>query len=207
MQCQTSINKSSVKLKSKNLVPPGGWYFEQGRYRIQGQTFGELANNVTAHRASNGIEIGDVESEIEAYTSQRWPSGRRLPNMVPVQTRPGFWANVSDFGRAMLKLAIGKDGLVSQSEANRRAAICAQCHNNSERSGPWVACTSCQDKTISAIRTKILKGMTTTSDAVLRACQICGCDGRLQVWFPLSALKMDDSNRNAYPTFCWRRDQ
>lgn len=196
-----------MKLTSKNLIPPGGWYFMQGRYRINGDTFSLLVNNVRAHRSSNGIEGGNVEAETMAQICTRWPQGCAAPAASPIQQRPGFWGSVTDFALAMARLGLGKDKLVSQMEANRRAAICAACHNNKERTGLGMFCFSCVANSIGTLVSKILGNLATPYDQRLKACDICGCLNKLQVWFPLSALQVDDSNRNAFPEFCWKKGQ
>lgn len=195
-----------MKLTSKNLVPPGGWYFQQGRYRIEALTFNLLVEAVKSHRGSNGLVEGNVSDEIQNQICTRWPAGCAAASAPVAPERPGFWSSLTSFGNSLLKLGFGKDKLVSQLEADRRAAICAQCHNNSSRTGLGMICSTCTDTSIAAIRSMILGSMRTASDAALKACAICTCDNKLAVWFPLSALKMDDSNRNAYPGFCWRKD-
>lgn len=50
---------------SHQLVPQTGWKFKQGDVWIYGQTWDELLTNVITHRASNKIELGEPEIDIE----------------------------------------------------------------------------------------------------------------------------------------------
>lgn len=200
-----------MNLRSRQVVPPGGWFFQQGSYRISGVTFNDLVINIIAHRKSNGWPVDEslVADEVEHQICVRWPDGAKTALQVqpnfPDQKR-GFWMNAKDFATSLLKLGLGKDKLVSQHEANRRGAICAACHNNTNKSRTGTFCSSCQSGALNAIRRALLGNAGTTSDRRLLSCAICGCDNKLAVWFPLSALQVDDSNRNAYPTFCWKKE-
>lgn len=204
MRCHIRIRNASVKLKSKNVVPPGGWYFEQGRYRIQGETWAALVANVAAHRTSNGLPVGNVADEVENQICTRHPQFCSLPEQPTVHESPGFWASVKNCTTALIKLGLGKDDLVSQAEANRRGLICAGCHNNVERSG---GCAKCQKALADMFGGSVVGSRSTPHDPRLKACSICNCENRLKIWFPLSALQIDDSNRNAFPAFCWLKDQ
>lgn len=59
---------------SRQLVPPGGWAYIQGDYKLQAQTFEALVDLVLNHRQSNGIEIGNVTEEVEEQIAESNPS-------------------------------------------------------------------------------------------------------------------------------------
>lgn len=103
--------------------------------------------------------------------------------------------------------------LVSQEEANRRAAICVACHNNvacaTARPSKGV-CRSCgrfvEDVAIRLAKAALLQGRQTPQNAALKCCGICGCDNQLQIWFPTVPLGMNQDNVNAYPDFCFKKN-
>lgn len=59
---------------SRQLVPPNGWNYQQGDVLLEGKTWAELVTNVIAHRASNSLEIGNPEYDIESQLIQRNPN-------------------------------------------------------------------------------------------------------------------------------------
>lgn len=59
---------------SRQLVPPGGWRYNQKGIMIYGDTFDDLAIHVRAHRQSNGMRLGDVEDDIEQQLARLHPS-------------------------------------------------------------------------------------------------------------------------------------
>lgn len=104
-------------------------------------------------------------------------------------------------------LSAGKN-LVDQVEANRRAEICAQCHNNVQMDiGLKVGCCGRGlSGVLNPITDKIIQNRTTPSDNQLKSCQLCGCYLRLKVWAPLEALQATKEDSNAWPDFCWMKD-
>ncbi len=58
-------------------TPPGGWYARVGMYDIRGETYNELAQNVTDHVRNNSMEIGNVHDFIQRQISERSPNLRK----------------------------------------------------------------------------------------------------------------------------------
>lgn len=104
--------------------------------------------------------------------------------------------------------------LVDQNTANTRAAICAACHANvacaDARPIKKSVCRSCgrfaEDTVIRLAKAALLQGRQTPYNASLKCCNICGCSNDLAIWFPTVPLGMNHENKNAYPSFCWRKD-
>lgn len=57
-------------------IPPGGWYVRIGMYDVRGDTYNELAKNVTDHVRNNSMEISDVHNFIQKQIYERAPSLR-----------------------------------------------------------------------------------------------------------------------------------
>ena len=97
--------------------------------------------------------------------------------------------------------------LVDQNTANLRADICGSCHNNIASIDVKKGCGPCQkmgNKALNSLREQIIDKNTTTNDAQLLTCGICGCDLKLSVWIPNQVL-LQSTDANAYPEFCWKK--
>ena len=64
-----------MHLKSKFLIPPGGWYFLNNNVKIEEQTYEELVNSVKKHRINNKLPSGNVEFEVNEQICERWGNG------------------------------------------------------------------------------------------------------------------------------------
>ena len=98
--------------------------------------------------------------------------------------------------------------LVDQNTANIRAEICAACHNNKPDSEAKRGC--CGKGLVAsaaslAIKKTIVGDRVTTSHSKLGKCDICGCPNNLTVWFPSNPIGDNDDTKNAFPSFCWRK--
>lgn len=185
---------------SKQLVPPKGWYFEQGKFTIKGETFNDLVKNVTEHRKSNGMPAGNPDFEIQEQYCEVWPAGclSRMISSVKV---------FASFAEALWSYVTSGGQLVSQNDANVRAEICVNCHNNIQSSDArkGVCCGGVTNLILDQTKKRVIGDRKTAYDKLLKACAICGCENALQIWFPTSSLGMSKDNVNAYPTPCWRK--
>lgn len=198
---------------SEWLIPPGGWYFQEGAFKIEGQTFSDLVVNLRTHRKSNGKPEGDPVREIHDQISSRWPEGtidkvNGTHVSTPIQRAQNFFLTLKNF-------ILEGGAFVDQNTANIRSQICATCHNNvpgSEARPVSGSCRGCgklmqsiEESAIAASRRFVVGDRRTDHDELLKSCGICGCDNRVAIWFPLNAFRIDETNRNAYPTFCWKK--
>lgn len=113
-----------------------------------------------------------------------------------------IWSGAKDFVLSMEKLALGEDKLVDHGMADHRAAVCAGCEKNQD-AGPLSNCSSCM-RLVESVSHSLLKGKSTQHDKFLKNCSVCGCYNRLQIWFPLSALGIDDTTKSKFPARCWK---
>lgn len=119
-----------------------------------------------------------------------------------------FYNTVKSFAQFLWNWKLQGSGLVDQNTANIRAETCAGCHNNlpskDVRKGGCRVCNKMGNKVLDSIRDEIIAGNRTPADYKLLACGICGCDLRISVWIPSSAL-VTKEDANAYPSFCWKK--
>lgn len=99
------------------------------------------------------------------------------------------------FIRAMKNWVSAGGGTEAQGEAERRAQICAQCPKNVDVAG----CAWCSGMLSAAL--ELLSGRSTHFDGLLRHCEVCGCNNRVAVHFPMSAV---DATLD-YPEWCWKK--
>lgn len=205
--CYLSTGQSLMSLISKQLVPPGGWQYQQGEIWIDGQTADELIGNIRQHRLSNGLPEGDPWQDIQDQICGAHPStclGQVVstPNMITTA-----FERFRTFAQAMLAFTLSGGETVDQNTANLRAETCVSCHNNVASEKAKGGCASCrsEDIAITNLRKHIIQNKTTASDTKLKTCALCGCDLKLSVWFPLKTLGMNERNINEMPSFCWKK--
>lgn len=99
--------------------------------------------------------------------------------------------------------------LVDQNTANIRAQTCSTCHNNKIDPEAKIGCCGkglVASAVSMAIKKTIVGDRVTTSHNRLGICDICKCPNNLTVWFPSNPLGVNESSKNAYPSFCWKKD-
>lgn len=99
------------------------------------------------------------------------------------------------FIKAMKNWLLAGGGMEAKEEAERRASICAQCPRNVDVAG----CSWCSG--VFAASLELLAGRSTSVDASLKHCEVCGCNNRAAVHFPAAAV---DPSLD-YPEWCWKR--
>lgn len=164
-------------------------------------TFPSLVGKVATHRNNNKIPIGDdLAAEIENWICQNMEladqiahcsKGRRLPKSV-------HWGYIESFLKFVGAHIQNGGKLVEQSEAERRAAICAKCPLNMGISG----CGVCRS-TVNAFKADILQRHT-EQDAVLQACGVCGCENKSQVHVPIEVLRKSSDKDYSVNPQCWK---
>lgn len=118
-----------------------------------------------------------------------------------------LFKTVQSFAQFVKNFILNGGRLLDQNTANLRAEICAGCHNNKSTSDITKTCSACNKISrfaVNKFRNMVIKDNITTSDARLLACGICGCDLKITVWVPNSAL-LSKEDSNAYPTFCFKK--
>lgn len=193
---------------SHQLVPNGGWQFLENGTLFKAQTWNDLVRDVRNHRISNQIPIGNLEEEIEDQIAEEHPSF--IINGDKLKKKPmgvSYFSTIQSFAQFLWNYTLKGGGLVDQNTANIRADICAGCHNNkpsSEVRGGCSVCNKLGNAALDKVRSSIIKNNHTTKDARLLTCAICGCDSRISVWMPNSAL-LNTGDANAFPSFCWKK--
>jgi protein-arginine kinase activator protein McsA len=109
------------------------------------------------------------------------------------------WKMMKSFYRAVE--ATWHEGQVSQEEADRRAAICAQCPKNTEKVTEF--CIGCYARSLVSKVNDLLGSKRTAHDEKLKVCAMCHCDLKLKTWIPKSGVVDKTID---WPSHCWVRE-
>lgn len=206
------------RLKYPHIVPPGGVYFYAVRVgprdvRVEDTQLPRLLDRVVLLQRNNGITPlprAELEPLVLHYMCVRLPAEACVGTYEPGDRQMRFLdaGQILTFTKLMAqKVAAGLRGRremfhVEQSEAERRAAICAVCPENM----PGV-CTTCDGLKDAAAKYLVDPEKRRTSyDTELRACTKCGCLLAYKVHISLDALRKAEGDGVEYPPQCWMRE-
>lgn len=140
----------------------------------------------------SGVQISDADyTDIirEYWDVKAGPAFPSMPTMVM-----GFYRTM----RGVVKSGAQP---VEQEEAERRAAICADCPRNI----PIPPCQLCRS-TVNLVGHWLI-GKHTSKDEELKGCGVCGCSLATSVWVPVEpqreALTVDQ--KKILPQRCWKK--
>ena len=176
-----------MKLRSRGVIPHGGYFHVLDPLtgvRSSAVHWDHLVSKVRDERKANGAPIGlELEDEIEAWACLSHPDEVQVvdPRMPKLRS-----FNLDDVIRGTQVLAAFKlagSPLVSQQEANRRAAVCAKCPLNVSYSQ---SCSICGK--IEAVVMSVVGNVSTPSNQQLYSCAICSCALKAAVHLPNSIL-------------------
>lgn len=186
------------------ITPPGGWRFTDPTtgFTSVGITFQQLVQRVAVLRQNNNITtVGSLSEEIEeAICNAMPPEDQAVWCDMGMRPPPQSvdWQQVQQFLNTAKEFVKEGAPLVTQDEAERRAAICVTCPYNVVMSG----CATCR-VAVAALRDHILK-VSTSKDEQLQSCGVCGCDNRTQAHIPLEILKAGEPRPLRFPEWCWK---
>lgn len=200
-----------IKLRDASHDVPGGWWYIQPetQFRVVGNTFVELLNKIKEHRVGNELPIGtNFNAEIQAAICERlgddtkeWctpydPEDQRL-----APPRRMSWQDAMRFLATVKAIVMTGNAFTDQAEAERRAAICANCPKN-------VAIDTCPVcRGLKAMVTGVIGQRRTAVDNRLRGCEVCGCELKAAVHVDLAAQQaaMSDELNEQFPAHCWKK--
>lgn len=174
-----------------------GWFYpiEETKCVLMSVGFKSLVDDVRQHMKVNGVEVpANLMDTIQFW----WCDNIDSENCgEPV---PAHAADI--YTLAMRFLRTVRDWLaqggqrVPQDEAERRAAICATCPFNQAET--W--CSGCFMKAVLGRVLSAFGGWTTSRDAELKSCRVCGCKLSVKVHIPAEAMEYKGLE---WPEHCW----
>lgn len=223
-----------ARIKNRQLQIPGGyrWFQPETGWRSpQFPSFDTLVRLVIEHRRANPFLAAqnkwrmtpeDVAEEMDAYNARicvehgwlQYISGDQadfsLPKPVPPLQRLG--QSVSDsvaavkVGARIISSWLGEGGKpAAHEEAERRAAICANCPQNDR--GDWTRFFTQPASELIRKQLSTAKdlNLTTSKDAELQVCAVCACPLKLKVHTPLEHIlkHTDEATKARLDPRCW----
>jgi len=160
-----------------------------------------LMDKVKAHMIGNGLEVpselGLIMQEEFCQHKPEFCSERSKESEEKVSA----WHLMKRFyTSAVVPLATGN--LVDQTEANRRAEICAACPKNTDKVMEF--CVGCSSRSLIGTINSYLTSRHTPSDHLLKNCLVCHCLNAIKVWVPKSEMDTEDL-RPLWPDHCWMK--
>jgi hypothetical protein len=193
-----------IHLKSLSIGPPGGWRYVCPTCNVpsKGITFGQLLSNVRQHYENMQHPNANLAAEVENWICQSLsPADQVEYCQTGVRKRDAVnWGEIVSFFTWLTGWLTSGRPLVPQAEAERRAAICAECPYNIGLSG----CSTCR-QSIGVLRNKLMKVQPTAVNDKLRACDVCGCDLKTIVHVPLETLHARQLDYSGIP-WCWQNE-
>jgi hypothetical protein len=179
----------------KSTSPPGGWKIKviQTGVEFKHYDYRSICNFYKNHCAANGIFLTPTWEEefISEMCKQNTHWGRLCVSvdMNKITRRRLSLTSVLSFLNMMKTWAqstlSGKAAFVSQEEAEKRAAICANCPMNTTLQ---FSCGACMGAVITLL-SSVLGNRKTEQDNELGACLVCSCSLKAAVHVPLDVQR------------------
>jgi hypothetical protein len=182
------------------LIPPSGWHCVQSDVRITAFDYKSLLTAVEEYRAQNGVPVGDVEGDVNAYICGNWPNNCHGVDMVTVQSispqtnQAKLLEDIQTWARNILA-GNNPVQLVSDELAEARAKICRGCPKNVNWRGGCASCVVVTDRACASLR----QARDTASSAVLGGCTSMRHDNRTAIFLDRDIFQ----KATDLPEFCW----
>ena len=189
--------------------PVGEWKFhvEQTGVTLKSASAATLQRATLQHLKVNNVALpkGDFKQWFEDAMCRQQGYGDpycgTAPTVLQKQASTVTWPQLERFAKTMWGLIKTGLKLVDQEEADRRAAICAECPLNKEFG---LGCQGCRG--LLARAKDALGSRATGHEDKLKDCLACGCTLKLKVWIPTEVLDKGEqgSAKPEYASGCWR---
>ena len=165
---------------------PYGWFYpiEQTKVVVVSYGWPSLIEAVKAHMKGNGIEEPlTLELQMADFMCHHVPEWCEEIS-AEKEAKISAWKMMKSFYRAVE--ATWHEGQVSQEEADRRAAICAECPKNTDKVTEF--CIGCFARSLVSKVNDLLGSKRTVHDEKLKTCGACHCQLSLKVWMAKSGM-------------------
>jgi len=201
------------EITNRSITPPGGWKYTQPESGavFKSHDYRTWTSDILSHRKANGYAFGEEwEAELLDQACKENPNygqsvcKRIMDTKIRPKKRPGFKEAIG-FLRVLQSFVKSGGVYVDESIAAERAEICARCPHNQPQD---FSCGSCASAIMSLLGWLMGK-RTLPADYTLNSCNLCGCNLRAAIWFPVSAQKdgLSEEQKIAFEGvrgFCWK---
>lgn len=190
------------------MIMPGGWHYlqriESDVLPVEALNYDALLDAVKQFRLDNDIPVGNVKADVDAQICERFPHQCNMEGPGTVETKKPtvspyqmFIDRISHWAVKVLNTPMKE--YVLDDEAQRRAAICAQCPMNDD----WkMGCPQCVTKA-SQVLTLIRAGRgNRVFKRTLKGCKAVKHDNETAVWLDRKHLS---EHVGETPENCWLR--
>jgi hypothetical protein len=176
-----------------------GWFYPVPQTRVVFCSVGwkSLVEDVRNHLKGNGLPVDPNLS----LTMQAWWCSNVSAENCSEPANPNMKDTVAmaeRFLRTAKAFVFSGAEKVPQEEAERRAAICAECPMNV--TGNF--CTSCFMRNMVASTVAMVSGWKTSKDDKLKACGVCSCDLKIKVHVPKDQMNYKELD-GLWTERCW----
>lgn len=200
----------SLVIVKQGETPPGGWNYTQSDtgFRMSHNTLSGLKALIESHRRANSLDIGPGwwEQVVLEMCAEQPAITPRCREQGPTEPKPLTLTVIAAlrFFRTMREWATKhRLAKVEQTEADRRASICAGCPKNTVA---IKGCPGCEGVT-RWLKEFLAKDQHTPHDDAIHYCGVCRCALKLKVWLPGDAVRATrDQPLDAFPEICWVRE-
>jgi len=200
-----------LKINNSSVVPPGGWKYTDPDTGAQFgvPTYGAMAGKVAQHRRGNNLpplSAADLDHILclQAADGVCNETGEPVPKAVPVKPVAPKLTGTDILNGTKVIFSLKKAGgkLVSPEVAESRARICSRCPQNVDHES---GCATCVQQLANIVKKVVGNGVTTV-DHNLKACAVCHCVNKVQVWVPYEHLKkgITPAMNGLWPEECWK---
>lgn len=202
------------KIGSTSVCPSGGYRIvvPQTGATIQHFEYVSFVNLYLNHLRERGLpQWPGWEEELQDELCRQNPHWKGVcqdanPSTVVEVSNGDVRAFLTSVGRMVEHLMTGQEVFVSQEEAERRAAICVGCPENTATVN-W--CPNCPGSVVREVKKwrDYFKGksheLTSSQDDKLMACQVCKCANATQIHISTEILT-HVKHQGDYPSHCWK---
>ena len=177
-----------MKRSLPHNIPASGTYETVDRLtkiRCASPTFEGLIDKINHVRNAMGAVSGlDLRTEVENWICAEHPEDCTEVDMNIPRRRKINLSDVIRGTRVMVAFKLAGSPLVEREEAERRGAICKECHFNQRFDKP---CTGiCPE--LQTVVNAVVGHQGTHYDQYLNACSICACMLQAAIWIPLDIM-------------------
>jgi len=192
-------------LTNPKKTPPGGFRYQDSGKAFRSISHSAIMDEIARHRARYELDLSPGWQErvdTEMCEQNGWGGGICQDQLQePHKISSG---DVKNFLGILTGILASGGGLVDQTEAERRAAICSGCPKNIEVPGCMGMCPGSVARALMRFAAAFQgRRLETSHDADLRSCGVCGCANAAQVHVELESLKKVKGNFE-YPSHCWK---
>lgn len=202
------------------VMMPGTWHYEENGKMIieEAESYVDLVNKVAAYRGYCGLPLGDPQRDVDNYICTMYPNmcGRHAPpeeeGVDKVELSYGKPVTKTPRERVMQWAAnrmqkAGQIEFVDSEEADRRAAICADCPKQVQWNQPIEGCPGCQTyvEEAEAMLVKLRRNKVTAYVLNLygKSCTVAGHDLETACHLEEAALRHRKNYSGKFPPKCW----